>query len=1069
MVHYMTISSSSLRIGVFGAFLVACLGQAMAQSFLGRGTAGNVVTWGSNPGTPLTDPASSNPAQFGLTVPNNVPINGIWKQSGHSQTVIKQDFFQATNTSSVNTTFGQARGSISSATAGSEGFLFDWYTMYAGSSASRMTLGGGLYLGSPTGGDNGTGTLNVSSGYYVNGIALRKPLPATTFYVGPSGSNTDLATCASSSTPCAGTTGTQFIHDLIQSSYDTKGQNVTIQYLDGTYTNHVFEIGGGITSPNTFTLQGHINTDGTCDRTAVVIMPASGRYAFGGTGASTIDHRCFTIGATGTTQTQDFIAYGQGPTVKLRWIEVKNNGNLTAAQQWNAFGFSGAGFLYFDGDLWINGDHQATLYAADNFAAYPSINNTKSTVKTGTLTTAGCTGTTGSPCRVITGLGSTSGLAAGMYVRGNNNASFREGATIVSVDSSTQITVSSDALLSGSRSLEIGGLFVNYVGTRFVYVAQVFATTGVGLNLQAMEWRSCTSASNCSSAGSFTGQKGILRSGAVADFGAFDPTTMPGSYPWFVGGQSGAALKSDATATVLELPAVASGIISGARTSSRIRFTKFVASGGGYGGSLDTSSTAEFAVLGPGAFNFLGNDGAVNYGTIKNINTNASPQIALGVGTSAPDISGTNTAGVHVYNGVSGRVAGIRIQNDDGASSSDVRLYANAGYGQLLTPTAGINLHFGAGATDIFRANASSTVFEVLDQALQVWVPIRYPIASGRVYYVNANGAGTAICGSQTCQAGSDANSGLSIAAPKQTIQAACTAAAALDLKGQSVTIQLSNGTYAAGCSLAAPLIGGTLVIQGDATASSAAYSNGSTDFTQASHGLSAGSVVFITASAPTNFSANQAYFVLAAGLTSSVFRLATQPGGSAISAGSSGTATIAKGVDNVTVGATVTAFSASGGANFSVRWLKLAPTVQGLAATGSGSNISCSFVDFAASGAQGSFTARLGNISCANFLISASMPWLWSGNFLGTADFSGKIVLANTPAFSTGFVYATLSSGAAITSNATTFVGSATGNRCQIEFNSGVQSNGGGAQFLPGNVDCSAAAGNIRTGGYLQ
>jgi hypothetical protein len=49
----------------------------------------------------------------------------------------------------------------------------EWFTASTYSGAdSRMILGQGLQLGSPTSGDQGEGTLNVSSKYYVNGTQV---------------------------------------------------------------------------------------------------------------------------------------------------------------------------------------------------------------------------------------------------------------------------------------------------------------------------------------------------------------------------------------------------------------------------------------------------------------------------------------------------------------------------------------------------------------------------------------------------------------------------------------------------------------------------------------------------------------------------------------------------------------------------------------------------------------------------------------------------------------------------------------------------------------------------------
>jgi hypothetical protein len=78
-------------------------------------------------------------------------------------------------------------------------------------------------------------------------------------------------------------------------------------------------------------------------------------------------------------------------------------------------------------------------------------------------------------------------------------------------------------------------------------------------------------------------------------------------------------------------------------------------------------------------------------------------------------------------------------------------------------------------------------------------------------------------------------------------------------------------------------------------------FSNGSPDVTLSTHGLQENDrVAFWTdGSLPTNFTAGTAYYVIAAGLTSGVFRVATTQGGVAVSAGSSGSGTHAAATGN--------------------------------------------------------------------------------------------------------------------------------------------------------------------------
>lgn len=61
---------------------------------------------------------------------------------------------------------------VRDATSGSEDAALVLGTIVAGTYATRAILDNGLHMGSPTGGDKGLGTINVSSGYYVNDAAV---------------------------------------------------------------------------------------------------------------------------------------------------------------------------------------------------------------------------------------------------------------------------------------------------------------------------------------------------------------------------------------------------------------------------------------------------------------------------------------------------------------------------------------------------------------------------------------------------------------------------------------------------------------------------------------------------------------------------------------------------------------------------------------------------------------------------------------------------------------------------------------------------------------------------------
>lgn len=85
------------------------------------------------------------------------------------------------------------------------------------------------------------------------------------------------------------------------------------------------------------------------------------------------------------------------------------------------------------------------------------------------------------------------------------------------------------------------------------------------------------------------------------------------------------------------------------------------------------------------------------------------------------------------------------------------------------------------------------------------------------------------------------------------------------------------------------------VLVKGSATANKTITAISGADLTCAAHGLSAGDRLFFTGTAtpPTNLTLNQFYYVLNTALTSNTFRLASTPGGSAISPGNSWTGTL--------------------------------------------------------------------------------------------------------------------------------------------------------------------------------
>ncbi len=125
-------------------------------------------------------------------------------------------------------------------------------------------------------------------------------------------------------------------------------------------------------------------------------------------------------------------------------------------------------------------------------------------------------------------------------------------------------------------------------------------------------------------------------------------------------------------------------------------------------------------------------------------------------------------------------------------------------------------VEIGIMGTDDFRLRVSSAGSTFIDA-------ITVDRASGRVSFpAGATGLRIQLTAARTyyvATTGNDANTGLSAGAAFATLQKAIDEAHKLDCASFDVTIQLANGTYAAGATVARPLLGGgTLIIKGNET-----------------------------------------------------------------------------------------------------------------------------------------------------------------------------------------------------------------------------------------------------------
>ena len=165
------------------------------------------------------------------------------------------------------------------------------------------------------------------------------------------------------------------------------------------------------------------------------------------------------------------------------------------------------------------------------------------------------------------------------------------------------------------------------------------------------------------------------------------------------------------------------------------------------------------------------------------------------------------------------------------ALAGDASLFTHEGAGHQLkinkaaaTDTASIlfqtafsgRAEIGTAGSDDFRLKVSANGSTFVDAVTvdrnsgRVSFPagatgLRIQLTAARTYYVATTG--------------NDSNTGLSAGAAFATLQKAVDEAHKLDCASFDVTIQLANGTYAAGATIARPLIGGgTLIIKGNET-----------------------------------------------------------------------------------------------------------------------------------------------------------------------------------------------------------------------------------------------------------
>lgn len=135
--------------------------QTLTNKELGSGCTANELDL-SNPVITLTTGNIITNADNGST---GCSIQYYHNSASPAVSDIQQISWASNNSSATKVTFGLIRNVVDDITASSEDGRLDFQTIIAGTIATRMKVGQGLVVGTPTGDDKGAGTINAVAVY----------------------------------------------------------------------------------------------------------------------------------------------------------------------------------------------------------------------------------------------------------------------------------------------------------------------------------------------------------------------------------------------------------------------------------------------------------------------------------------------------------------------------------------------------------------------------------------------------------------------------------------------------------------------------------------------------------------------------------------------------------------------------------------------------------------------------------------------------------------------------------------------------------------------------------------